>query len=245
MTTLTSLGWDADRGAELAPYAGTCLPARVARVDGASYVLLTAAGPLRAEVSPALRHAALDRTALPTVGDWVAVGTGGVVVAVLPRRTAFVRHGSAGAHVLAANLDLVVVVAALDRPFAPGLLTLARDSGARPVVALTKADLCPDVRGVVADWARAAGCPVHAVSAVTGAGLAAVRGLLRPGRTALLVGAQGVGKSALATALLGAERMGRQPTTCRELIPLPGGAVLIDTPGLRGLGWTERARGRG
>ena len=203
MTAPRTLGWDSGRDTEFAPYAGECVAGRVGRPDKGSYVVLTAAGPLRAEVSGALRHSAADPTALPTVGDWVAVRPGdtNVVEAVLPRRTAFVRHGSGNAtagQVLAANVDLVFVVVGLATK--PNLrrierfLALAWESGAQPVV---------------------------------------------------LLGASGVGKSTLANTLLGAPHLattairddgkGRHTTTHRELIPLPGGAVLIDTPGLRGL----------
>lgn len=253
MTALPALGWDSRRDTEFAPYSETCVPGRVARPDKGSLLILTASGPLRAEVSGALRHAAADPTALPTVGDWVAVRDPGLVEAVLPRRTAFVRHGSASAtvgQVLAANVDVVFVVVALSA--APNLrrlerfLALAWESGAQPVVLLTKADLWDDVPGVVATVTSAApGCPVHAVSVQEGAGVEEVREHLGPGVTCVLLGASGVGKSTLANALLGAEHLattairtdgkGRHTTTHRELIPLPGGAVLIDTPGLRGL----------
>ena len=252
LTALPELGWDSSRDPEIVAFA-PCVPARVARPEKGSYVLLSAAGPLRAEVSGALRHAALDPTALPTVGGGVAVNGAGVIEAVLPRRTAFVRHGAANAtvgQVLAANVDLVFVVVALSAP--PNLrklerfLALAWESGAQPVVLLTKADLCDDVPGTVAAVRAAApGCPVHAVSVLTDTGVDDVRAHLTPGRTVVLLGASGVGKSTLANSLLGADYLattairgdgkGRHTTTHRELIPLPGGAVLIDTPGLRGL----------
>lgn len=253
MTALPDLGWDTGRDTEFAPFAETCVPARVARPDKGSYVLLAETGPLRAEVSGALRHAALDPTALPTVGDWVAVREPGLIEAVLPRRSAFVRHSASNAtvgQVLAANVDLVFVVVGLAT--APNLrrlerfLALAWESGAQPVVLLTKADLWDDLPSVVADVTAAApGCPVHAVSVVADLGLADVRAHLTPGRTVVLLGASGVGKSTLANALLGVEYLattairddgkGRHTTTHRELIPLPTGSVLIDTPGLRGL----------
>lgn len=256
MTALPDLGWDSGRDAELAPYSHTCVAGRVARPDRGSHLVLTAGGPLRAEVSAALRRAALDTTALPTVGDWVAVRTSegvNLVEAVLPRRTAFVRHGSANAavgQVLAANVDVVFVVVALSAT--PNLrrlerfLALAWESGAQPVVLLTKADLCDDLPAVEASVASAApGAPVHAVSSLTGDGLDAVRSYLAPGVTVVLLGASGVGKSTLANRLLGDEHLattpirddgkGRHTTTHRELVPLPGGAVLIDTPGLRGI----------
>jgi ribosome biogenesis GTPase len=253
LTALPDLGWDSGRDAEFDPFTDTCVPGRVARPDKGSYLVLTAAGPLRAEVSGALRHAALDPTALPTVGDWVAVRDGALVEAVLPRRSAFVRHGAANAtagQVLAANVDVVFVVVGLATT--PNLrrlerfLALAWESGAQPVVLLTKADLCGNLDAVVtAVTAAAPGCPVHAVSSLTGAGVDDVRQHLLPGRTVVLLGASGVGKSTLANRLLGADHLattairddgkGRHTTTHRELIPLPGGAVLIDTPGLRGL----------
>jgi ribosome biogenesis GTPase len=255
LTALPDLGWDSGRDTEFAPFSETCVPGRVARPDKGSYLLLTPAGPLRAEVAGSLRHAAFDPTALPTVGDWVAVRPGdtNLVEAVLPRRTAFVRHGSANAavgQVLASNIDVVFVVVALST--APNLrrlerfLALAWESGAQPVVLLTKADLCDDLPDVVASVTSAApGAPVHAVSSLTGEGIGDVRAHLAPGVTVVLLGASGVGKSTLANRLLGAEHLattairddgkGRHTTTHRELVPLPGGAVLIDTPGLRGI----------
>lgn len=252
VTALTDLGWDPGREF---PYDG-CVPGRVARPDRGSYLVLTEAGAVRAEVSGTLRHAALDPTALPTVGDWVAVRDGGgvhLVEAVLPRRSAFVRHGAANAtagQVLAANVDVVFVVVGLAA--SPNLrrlerfLALAWESGGQPVVLLTKADLCHDLPAVLdAVGAVAPGVAVHAVSSLTGAGLDDVRAHLAPGRTVVLLGASGVGKSTLANRLLGRDHLattairddgkGRHTTTHRELLPLPGGAVLIDTPGLRGL----------
>jgi ribosome biogenesis GTPase len=256
LTTLPDLGWDTGRDADFLPFLDTCVPGRVARPDKGSYLILTSSGPLRASPSGTLLHAALDPTALPTVGDWVAVRDGDgayVVESVLPRRTAFVRHAAANAttgQVLAANVDVVFVVVALATT--PNLrrlerfLALAWESGAQPVVLLTKADLSDDLDGVVTTVAGAApGAPVHAVSSVTGRGLDAVRSHLAPGRTCVLLGTSGVGKSTLANRLLGVAHLvttairddgkGRHTTTHRELIPLPGGAVLIDTPGLRGL----------
>jgi ribosome biogenesis GTPase len=255
LTALPHLGWDSGRDTEFAPYADTCVPGRVARPDKGSYLLLTEHGPLRAEPSGAFRHAAPDPTALPTVGDWVAVRPGdtNLIEAVLPRRSAFVRHGAAreaAGQVLASNVDVVFVVVALAT--APNLrrlerfLALAWESGAQPVVLLTKSDLCDNLPGVVTAVTSAApGAPVHAVSSVTGEGVEDVRAYLEPGRTVVLLGASGVGKSTLANRLLGTTYLattairddgkGRHTTTHRELIPLPGGAVLIDTPGLRGI----------
>ena len=174
--------------------------------------------------------------------------------ALHPRRTAVVRD-SAGRtsleQVVAANVDVVLVVEHLDPDPDLGrverLLTLAWRSGARPVVVLTKADLVPDPDGMAAEVAQVAiGVDVHAVSVLDGAGLDPVRALLAPGVALVAVGASGAGKSSLVNSLAGRQVMatgeiradgrGRHTTTHRELVPLAGGAVLVDTPGLRGVG---------
>ncbi len=234
-------------------------PGRVARVDRSAYDVLSdpGAAPIRATLDGAMLAAgAADPAAAPTVGDWVGLRRwpdGRVTIeARLPRRTALVR-GSAGAdslgQVLAANLDTVFVVAALmpvpNLNRIERLLTLAWESGATPVVVLTMADLAADAAALRDEVAEIAlGADVLAVSAVSGAGMDAV---VRhsTGRTVAMVGRSGAGKSTLANWLLGASRMttaairgdgkGRHTTTHRELLPLPGGGVLIDTPGLRGI----------
>lgn len=243
---------------------------RVVRVDrGAVLVLPAGAGPGEGEpvrvplpgegLVPLLDAAGLPGDAVPpAVGDDAVLGAGpdGVpaLVALGPRRTAVVRDGAdrtSRAQVLAANVDVVLVVEHLDPDPSPGrverLLTLAWRSGATPVVVLTKADLVPDADGM-ADEVRALaiGADVHAVSVAAGTGLEPVRALLGPGRTLVVVGPSGAGKSTLVNALAGAEVMatgdrradgrGRHTTVHRELVPLAGGACLIDTPGLRGVG---------
>jgi ribosome biogenesis GTPase len=211
------------------------------------------------------------RTAPPCAGDWVALrplpGTGHEVAAILPRRTAVVRGGvaresrgglSGDSHgqVLAANVDVVVVVepASPDTSLAriERLLALAWQSGARPCVVITKADLAADLPGLMGEVASAApGVEVHAVSAVTGSGMDALAAL-RSG-TSVLVGPSGAGKSTLVNALAGQEVMrtqqirasdgrGRHTTTHRELVVLPGG-LLIDTPGLRRVGLYDADEG--
>lgn len=193
-----------------------------------------------------------------SVGDGVLLGTHRdgtpALVALTARRTAVVRDGpdrTSREQVLAANVDVVLVVEHLDPDPSLGrverLLTLAWRSGAAPVVVLTKADLVPDPDGM-ADEVRAAaiGADVHVVSVTAGTGLDPVRALLGPGRTLVVLGPSGAGKSTLVNALAGAEVMGtgdrrpdgrgRHTTVHRELVPLPGGASLIDTPGLRGVG---------
>ncbi|MGY1660742.1 ribosome small subunit-dependent GTPase A [Geodermatophilus sp. SYSU D00705] len=246
MTELSLLGWTPERGAELPP---GCAPARVARVDRGRLTVLTADGELRAHPASALLG-----DAGPAVGDWVAL-RGELAVAVLPRRTAFTRvmaGRTSGEQVVAANLDAVLVVDALTGPRrtrrVERYLAVAWGSGAAPVVVLTKADLCDDVPAVVQEVAEAAlGVDVLPVSSVTGAGLAGVAARIGPGRTAAMVGPSGVGKSSLANALLGApvvataevresDGRGRHTTTARELHQLPGGGLLVDTPGMRELG---------
>lgn len=198
----------------------------------------------------------------PTVGDRVLLDPTGAtpgeaprVREVLPRRTALVRD-SAGAtsrtQALAANVDVVLVVEHLDPDPDLGrlerMLTLAWRSGAQPVVVLTKADLVPDPEGMAAEVAEIAlAVPVHAVSATRDEGLDEVRALLAPGVTLVVVGPSGAGKSTLVNALAGRDVMavgarregdgrGRHTTTHRELVPLAGGAMLVDTPGIRTVG---------
>jgi ribosome biogenesis GTPase / thiamine phosphate phosphatase len=184
------------------------------------------------------------------VGDWVAIADG-AVRDVLPRWSALTRQdpGGAGVQVLAANIDLVLVTAPADRLSLARVereLAVAWESGARPVVALTKADLAPP--GQVDELReRLVGADVITTSAVTGEGVEQVRAALQPDRTAVLLGPSGAGKSTLANQLLGEEilatgdvreddRRGRHTTTSRQLVTVPGGGVLIDTPGLRSLG---------
>jgi len=193
------------------------------------------------------------RRTAPTVGDWLDVDDDHAVL-LHERRTALVRD-TAGetsrVQALAANIDVVLIVEHLDPDPDLGrierLLTLAWRSGARPVVVLTKADLVPDAEGMAAEVARVAlAVDVHAVSVPEDRGLEGVRRLLEPGVTLVVVGPSGSGKSTLVNALAGRAVMdtggrrndgrGRHTTTHRELVPLAGGAMLIDTPGIRGVG---------
>lgn len=191
--------------------------------------------------------------ARPCVGDWVELRET-QIVAVVPRRTLFARKAAGpGVDVqpIAANVDIAFLVMAMDHDFSlrrlERYLVLTRESGARPVVLLTKADLASDVAGrVAAARAVVEEGDVLAIAAPRGDGLEAVRQHLTPGVTAVLLGSSGAGKSTLTNALLGVERMatqevreadskGRHTTTHRELLELPGGAYLIDTPGMREL----------
>jgi ribosome small subunit-dependent GTPase A len=255
VTDLAALGWTPDRVGELPP---ECVPARVSRVDRGRLSVLTGEGEARVHPGSAL----YDEVGLagPAVGDWVAV-RGEQAVAVLPRRSAFVRTvagRTSAAQVVAANLDVVLVVDALAGEArlrrVERYLAVAWGSGATPVVVLTKADLCDDVPAAVALVAEdALGVEVLAVSSVTGEGMDGVRALLGPGRTGAMVGPSGVGKSSLANALAGRtlaatreireDGRGRHTTTARELHLLPGGGLLVDTPGMRELGLYDDADG--
>jgi ribosome biogenesis GTPase len=246
---LHDLGWDDGFAAALQPH-DNCIPGRVSAQHRGEYSVLTELGELRARVAGRLRHEASSGADLPAVGDWVALEEQ-TIHAVLPRRSAFQRKvnlGAAEAQVLAANLDAIFVVTGLDADFSPRrlerYLTLAWESGATPVVVLTKADLCHDPYALLLEAEGVAlGVPVHLVSNVTGEGLDELAPHLGPARTVALLGSSGVGKSSLANRLLGHEAQvtkelaedgtGRHTTTARELFRLPGGALLVDTPGLR------------
>jgi ribosome biogenesis GTPase len=215
---LRSLGWDPYFAGAYAAYdRPTRRPARVMRVDRGICTVLGESGAVRASLAGSvLAAAAADPVALPCAGDWVVVHTWPdrrlTVESVLPRRSAVVRSTAGAAshgQVLAANLDVAAVVEPLDPAPDPGrierLLVLAHESGARPAVILTKADLVRRPDAVAAQLAAAApGVPVHAVSARTGDGVARLRQYLEHGRTLGLLGPSGAGKSSLANALAGA-----------------------------------------
>lgn len=260
--SIERFGWSTEMEEAFAPRrAGGLVPARVVVQQRGRYTVEAEDGERAAEPAGRLRHEAASG-GLPVTGDWVAVRAGAagpaVIEAVLPRRTAFVRKAAGEAtvaQVVAANFDLAFVVAAL--PDDVNLRRLERyvtavwESGASPVVVLTKTDLADDVAGsALAVAAVAPGVAVHAISSVTGEGVADLHALLAPNRTAVLVGSSGVGKSTLVNRLLGRERQavaglradgrGRHTTTHRELVPLPRGGLLLDTPGMRELGlWAE------
>jgi ribosome biogenesis GTPase / thiamine phosphate phosphatase len=266
---LTHLGWTPAIEDHFAPFAADGLePARVAVEHRGMYVVYTERGERPAELSGRLRHAAAERGDLPAVGDWVAVadpdGTERALIqAVLPRRTKFSRmassdHGGTIEQVVAANVDVVFLTAGLDGDFnvrrLERYLTLGWESGASPVVVLTKADLCDDVEAVLLEVESIAiGVPVHAVSNVTGEGVDALAPYLAEGRTVAALGSSGVGKSSLVNRLAGEELMaigelradgkGRHTTTNRQLLLLPGGGIFLDTPGMRELRLWESEEG--
>ncbi len=256
---LESLGWDPHFAALFEPYgAAGLVPGRIVKQFREQCLAAVPAGEMRVEVSGRFRHETEARGDYPAVGDWVAVRSGGgnrgVVDAVLPRRSVFARKAAGAlteAQIVAANVDTVFLVTGLDGNFNVSrierYLTAAWESGAFPVVVLNKSDLRADLDAVVGDVERIAlGVPVAAVSAREGSNLASLEAHLEPGKTIAFLGPSGVGKSTLINRLLGEERLptgpvraddsrGRHTTTHRELVVLPGGALLIDTPGMREL----------
>jgi ribosome biogenesis GTPase / thiamine phosphate phosphatase len=239
--TLEALGWSPFFAEAFEPYEPEALtPARVAVQERGAVILFTTEGSVQAR-----GHA--------VAGDWVAFDQErGEIHAVLPPRTRFSRKEPwlTEEQVVAANVDTAFLITDCGRDFKPRrlerYLTATWDSGADPVIVLAKSDLADDVsETVAAAEAVAFGVPVHAVSSVTGEGLEALDPYLVSGRTVVLLGSSGVGKSTLANRLLGEELLatgdvrrdgrGRHTTTHRELVRLPGGALLLDTPGMREL----------
>ncbi|WP_338703248.1 ribosome small subunit-dependent GTPase A [Streptomyces sp. Q6] len=254
--TPADYGWDAERERSFAPSRGEDLvPGRVVRAERGLCDVVAETGPVRAMVVPSSDTG--DRLT-PCTGDWVAVrpaaaAASPVIVEVLERRTAVRRSTSSRtshAQVLAANVDTVAVAVSLSDPLKLGrverMLALAWESGATPVVVLTKADRCADPASAAAEVAEAApGVEVLVTSATTGEGVDVLTAVLSG--TVVLLGPSGAGKSTLGNRLLGEDLLatgavrgsdgkGRHTTAWRELLPLPHGGVLLDTPGLRGVG---------
>jgi ribosome biogenesis GTPase len=234
-------------------------PARVVVEHRGAYQVITADGPAWAELTGRLRHSASDRIDLPAVGDWVALGADGRIEAVLPRRSAFVRK-AAGTRpepqVVAANIDLVFIVTSANADFNPRRIeryvAAVWESGASPVLVINKTDLGGDVDALLEALGQTrVGLSVARVSAIEQTGAEQLAPYLGPATTIALVGSSGVGKSTLVNWLLGREAQdtapirehdtrGRHTTTHRELIALPTGGALIDTPGMRELAvWSD------
>jgi ribosome biogenesis GTPase len=243
------------------------IPGRIGVQHRDSYLVVTDEGELRGKISGRLLHEA-EEAGYPAVGDWVALAldeaeSTATIHTVLARRTAFVRRGaidsSHGLQVIAANIDVAFIVTSMNADLnarrIERYLAAAWQSGARPVVVLTKADLSDDPAGEVAAIAVIApDCLVLSVSARQGIGLDALLAQLKPGETGVLIGSSGVGKSTLVNALLGEDRMatqairdggdqGRHTTSHRQLILLPGGGLLLDTPGFREVGLVDADEG--
>ena len=263
--TLAELGWGPAWEEAFLPFAEQGYrPARVVAQYGL-YQIATGEAEFLAEVSGRFRHQAESPLAYPAVGDWVAVrtpqgATSGMgeararIHGVLPRTSQFARKAAGlrtEPQVVAANVDTVFLVSALDGDWNPRrierYLAAALESGARPVLVLNKTDCCEDLTACLAEVGEVAlGVAAHPVCALTGNGLGELERYLRAGETVSLIGSSGVGKSTLVNRLLGHEAQrtaevrasddrGRHTTTHRELFLAAGGALIIDTPGMREL----------
>jgi ribosome biogenesis GTPase / thiamine phosphate phosphatase len=250
---LSNLGWSAFFDQQLTADDRDWTPARVIWEGRGEYLLSSAAEDWRAQLTGRLRHRAVSRAELPTVGDWV-LASGPRIHRVLARRSAFSRKSAGRAsdqQVVAANIDTVLLVTSLNRDFnirrLERYLALTWESGATPIIVLNKADVCADAD--LQQYASAASeTGVRAVvsSVVNGAGMPELSEIVRHGGTTAMLGSSGVGKSSIVNALLGESRQsvreirssdhrGRHGTTSRQLIQLPGGGVVVDTPGMREL----------
>jgi ribosome biogenesis GTPase len=254
--TLAALGWTDELEAAFTAHSERGFePARVVAEHRGGFLVRGERDERLAHVRGKLRDLELWGS-MPAVGDWVAVcdapGETAAIEAVLPRSSKVSRKTpwlKAEEHVLVANVDTVLIVSGLDGDFNPRrlerYLTAAWDSGADPVLVLTKLDVCDEPEKLLEAEAVAIGVPVVAVSNVTGEGVDELRTLLRPQRTFVLLGSSGVGKSTLINRLAGRRLMptgdlrrdgrGRHTTRHRQLLVLPGGALVVDTPGLREL----------
>jgi ribosome biogenesis GTPase / thiamine phosphate phosphatase len=266
---LEELGWDDRLEAQFASWRDKpgVQPGRVAIEFNHNYRVYIDGDEIEAVAAGRLKHHALSRADLPAVGDWVAVRKRpgedrGTIQAILPRRSKFSRRAAGNVtdeQVVAANVDVVFVVMSLDRDFSvrrlERYLLLARESGSSPAVLLTKPDLSDDVAAAVADVKTIAGdLPVHVLSPKLNEGVDQVRVYLTPGRTGALLGSSGVGKSTIINRLLGEDVLktrevrpedskGRHTTMHRELVKLPGGGLIVDTPGMRELQLWEAPEG--
>lgn len=257
---LIPLGWS-DRFAEaLSRLADpSLLPGRVVNEDRHSYTVVTTGGEMQATITGRLLHITADPADLPKIGDWVAltlVGgeSKGIIRHVLPRRTRLARRlpgRGTQEQILASNVDVAFIVQALDSTFNPRklerFLVMAHDGGVRPVVVLNKADLCTDPDALVEQARAVCGDTEILVTSVRRRrGLKILTGMITPATTVVFIGSSGVGKSSLINCLYGEaiqatievrdrDSKGRHATSSRELIPLPGGGLVIDTPGMREL----------
>ena len=260
-------GWSDLLARAFAPLAHDGLtPGRIVAQHRDGYRVATDEGELRAKMAGRLLNGA-EESGHPAVGDWVAVSPNlpertSTIHAILPRRTAFFRraaHSSQRPQVIAANVDVAFIVTSLNADLNPRrlerYLAAALQSGARPVVVVTKSDLSTDPQARAAEVAAGAGkCPVLVVSAWRGVGLDALLAQVGRGETCVLIGSSGVGKSTLVNAFLGEDRMathairegddqGRHTTSHRELFLLAGGGLILDTPGIREVGLIDADEG--
>ncbi len=258
---LDELGWGDPFAAHWQEWVGKpdVQPARVFIEFNHIYRVYIEGGELEAVLAGRLKHQVVSRSELPAVGDWVVIRSGpdeqrGAIVAVLSRRSRFSRKMAGHVtdeQVVAANVDVIFIVMALDADFSTRrlerYLLLARESGAAPVVLLTKPDICADPATRVSEVTALTGtAPVHVLSPKFNEGLEHVAEHLTAGRTGALLGSSGVGKTTIINRLIGsdvrktrevrqADSKGRHSTTHRELVVMPNGGLLIDTPGMREL----------
>lgn len=269
MYSLEDLGWGPffDEQTQQLPGAGP-VPMRVALEQRGAYELWSPGGVVEAVIPGRMLHGATGRDDLPAVGDWLLArrlpGEPRAVVERLLRRRSALSRKVAGERtdeqIMAANVDLVCIVASLNRELKlrrlERYLAVTWESGATPVLVLNKADLLGDRAEVLRDvGAVAPGVEVFLTSATTGEGMEALRPALAHGRTAVFIGSSGVGKSSIINRLLGraaqdvegirADDKGRHTTTVRQMLVVPGGAVIIDTPGLRELQLWDAGEGLG
>jgi ribosome biogenesis GTPase len=254
--SLEDLGWSSFFSQHLDFGEANVVPGRVSSQHGQLFRAFTQSGELVCDIAGRLRSEAINAADLPAVGDWVVIRPRellrGTIHSVLPRRTKLSRRAAGirnEEQIIAANVDMIFIVTALDQDFTlrriERYLSITIESGADPVIILNKCDLAEEFDSIRAKVEGIAGdAPVHLVSAATLQGIDRLRGYLQRGRTAVFVGSSGVGKSTLVNALFGTEvqstrnvRMsdskGRHTTTYRRLIPLQGGGMLVDTPGMR------------
>ncbi|MBI3831907.1 MAG: ribosome small subunit-dependent GTPase A [Planctomycetes bacterium] len=259
-SVLETLGWNAFFSNQLLEEnVKEYLPARVTQEQKSLYRVMGETGERAAELSGRFRHEAESSGAWPAVGDWVCIqerpgADRATIHRLLARRTAFQRKEAGSgcrAQVVAANIDTALLTCSLNSDLnfrrLERYLAMAWESGADPVVLLTKADLCDDVNAILREVSSVAhGVPVHALSARNGTGMQALAQYLAPGKTCVLLGSSGVGKSTLVNHLagrvmlvtkeIGDDDTGRHTTTHRQLVVLSGGGMLVDTPGMRELG---------
>ena len=255
---LIDLGWNSFFEENFESYRKQNLsPARIVRENRQSYLVQGEQGEFMSEVSGRFRHNADSKGKFPTVGDWVAVAPRpdeerAIIHGLLPRKSAFLRKVPGEIteeQIIAANVDTVFIVCGLDGNFnlrrIERYLSLAWESGAAPVILLNKADICLEVeKRMVEVESIAIGVDVHPISATRKQGLEIFQTYILAGKTAAFLGSSGVGKSTIINSILGYDRLvvreisgdgsrGRHTTTARELVLLPGGGIVIDTPGMR------------
>jgi ribosome biogenesis GTPase len=260
LTNLSNYGYNSFFEEHFGAYSGNgYIPARVAVQNKSNYIVYSEHGELAAEVSGKFMFDADKKEDYPAVGDWVVLRPlvdeqKGIIDAVLPRKTAFSRKEAGGKtekQVLASNIDTVFIMTSLNQDFnlrrVERYLVLANESDLNPVIVLSKSDLCEDVQDKINEVnGIAKDVPVHAISSVMHEGIESLKPYFTDGCTITVLGSSGVGKSTFINVLLGSDELvtkevsaykdkGHHATTRRELIFIPGGGLIIDTPGMREL----------